>query len=267
MTLPDQQICARHLRAMADAIVAAWSPELGTLDLPVMVERIRKIGGDALVGLKAELDALYPAVGWMDEDGVEPEGGADASQAEFWLCDPIDGAYHYVQGMPLWSTSLALIRGGEAVFAVVHDPSLGETFIAQKDQGATVNGRPLRPSAKSRLDAAVLGTAIAPILQVGPQVQQRALAALGAMSPQVFAVRQLASSSLQLAYVAAGRLDGHWEIGSDVPDWLGGALLVREAGGRVTDVSGQPFDWTSGGILAATPGLHGAVQTVLAKVF
>ncbi len=118
----------------------------------------------------------------------------------------------------------------ETLFSSVFDPALDELFVAVANEGATLNGRPIRVSPKAELPVAVVGTAVAPRIQVGPEAQEAAIRLFGALAREVFVMRPMAATSLQLAYVAAGRLDAYLETGDDAADWLAGALLIREAG-------------------------------------
>ena len=154
---------------------------------------------------------------------------------------------------------LVLVRGGQAVFSVAYDPALRELFVAAKGEGANRNGARMTVSMKRELGAAVVGTAVPPLAQVGAAEQRDALDLLGIVAPSVFVVRPTAAASLQLAYVAAGRLDGYFETGCDAADWLAGALLVREAGRIVSDLAGEAFGWAGDGVLAAGAGLRGAM--------
>ncbi len=249
--------CAKLLRAITDRIAATPAPS--EPDVAALVRHVREASRQAKAELRAALQAQYPEIGWVDENG-RPESSKDGT---YWVYDPIDGAYHYLQGLPLWSSSLALVRGGETVCALVYDPSSKEMFSATRGEGASMNGQPLAVSAKVGLESAVLATAVAPLVQIGPEGHARALQLLGAAARQAFVVRQMASASLQLAYVAAGRLDGYWEVGCDIGDWLAGALLVSEAGGAVTDLRGQPFDWAAEGVVATCRTLHQRLLTTL----
>ncbi len=197
--------------------------------------------------LQEALRPLYPEVGWT---GEEDRPKADA----YWLYDAIDGAYHYLQGLPLWASSLVLVRHGVPVMACVYDPTRKEMFFAEAGAGTSCEGRPVRVSQKPSLSTAVVGTAIPPLVQVGAEDQ--ALRPAGSIARQVFVVRPMAAVSLQLAYTAAGRLDGYWENGRDTADWLAGALLVREAGGVVTGLRGDPFSWEGEGVLAGSAAMH-----------
>jgi myo-inositol-1(or 4)-monophosphatase len=258
MTTIDPDVCAALLRTLTDRVAAIEERPGADQDLGSLIGWVKKTSHDAAEAMRIALAERYPDIGWVGEE-EHPE----AAHAVYWVHDPIDGAYHFLQGLPLWSSSLALVAGGRAVFALVYDPASGEMFTARDGLGAMVNGRSLAAAGKSDLGTAVLGTAIPPIAQVGRDEQARALALLGVVSPQVFVVRQMAATSLQLAYVAAGRLDGYWEIGQDMADWLAGALLVREAGGAVSDLAGETLTWTSGSILAAAPEMHAALLPVM----
>jgi myo-inositol-1(or 4)-monophosphatase len=259
MTQIDPAACAALLRESTDRIAARTDRPSPQAEIGAVVAWVRALSREAGQALRARLEDLYPGIGWVAE-----EGRPQAADALYWVHDPIDGAYHFLQGLPLWSSSLVLMQGERPVFALVYDPSSGELFSAQAGLGATLNGAALHVCAKSDLAAAVLGTAVPPIAQVGPGEHARALALLGVVARQAFVVRQMASASLQLAYVAADRLDGYWEVGEDTPDWLAGALLVREAGGRVTDLAGAELTWTGDGVLAAAPPMHASLRAALA---
>jgi len=256
----DPNTCATLVVAMADRL-AAEAPRAAQ-DAPVtaLVAQVRQVSGAAQKSLRHALADLYPTIGWNAE-----EAQPSATDNPFWQFDPIDGAYHYLQGLPLWSSSLALVQGGRVLFSVVYDPGGHETYLAIAGGGATLNGERLRVSAKTELTAAVLGSALPPLAQVGPVEHGQALTLLGAVSREVFVVRPMAAASLQLAYVAAGRLDGYWETGRDWADWLAGLLLVQEAGGVVTDLRGAAFGGTGDGVLAANSQLHAALRPVLAQ--
>ena len=144
----------------------------------------------------------------------------------------------------------------------VYDPTRGEV-AATETGGATCNGAPISVSPKTNLAAAVVGTAIPPLAQVGDVEHAEALTLLRAATRNVFVVRPMAAVSLQLAYVAAGRLDAYWENGRDTGDWLAGAMLVRGAGGLVTHLDGATFGWAGEGIAAGNRTLHAALQPLL----
>jgi myo-inositol-1(or 4)-monophosphatase len=228
-----------------------------------LIGRVRDVSQQAQAQMRAALEAAFPEIGWNDsEDKQDPQAG----DAPYWVYDPIDGAYHYLQGLPLWSSSLALVKDGQAILALVYDPCKRELFAAEVGKGATLNGQPVNASAKGDLRTAVVGTALPPFGSVAAEEHALAANLLMETSKHVFVVRQMAAASLQLAYVAAGRLDAYVETGTDVYDWMAGYLLVREAGGIVTSFDGAPFDATAIGILAAAAELHGALHESLGNV-
>ena len=241
----DLDHCARLLKQVTDAIAADAPRHARNASVAELIDHVHAVNASADQRLRAELLALYPDIGWRDEDSASFD-----TAAVHWVYDPIDGAYHYLQGLPLWSASLALVVDGRAVAAVVYDPALGELFMAEAGRGARCGSQAVRVSPKTVLAAAVAGSTVPPQLQVGAQAQQDALRLLAAVAPRVFVLRPMASTSLQLAYVAAGRLDIYWEAGNDAADWLAGALLVREAGGLATALDGGGLREDSYGIVA-----------------
>jgi myo-inositol-1(or 4)-monophosphatase len=259
----DADLFGHFLRTVTDSLaLLAGPPQMGdTLD--EIIRRVETVSADARAALAALLDPHYPTIGWSDAENRPERQTRPALNESFWIYDPIDGAYHFAQGLPLWSASLALVSGGRTILAFVYDPTLRELFVAVEGAGATMNDRPLRPSSKTELRHAVVATAIPPFHSVEPEMHDRSLASLATVSRRTFITRQMASASLQLAYVAAGRLDGYWEFGRDIHDWLAGAMLVREAGAVVTDLAGRPFDWQADGIAAGPAALqrelHGAI--------
>jgi myo-inositol-1(or 4)-monophosphatase len=251
MRISNTEIVESLLREATDDIARAAIPPGAEDNVHRLIQRVHAINEQAKTSMRAALAQQYPDIGWCAS-----EAQADANTAiagSYWVYDPIDGAYHYLQGLPLWSSSLALISEGRPVFSLVYDPSLGELFMAAESEGATMNGVALRASQKLNVKSAVVGTALPPFGYGDPIGHRRSIALLDTVSQRVFNVRQMASGSLQLAYVAAGRLDAYVEAGNDVYDWMAGALLVLEAGGEVTDLDGSPFGLSAGGI-AAAPG-------------
>jgi myo-inositol-1(or 4)-monophosphatase len=178
-----------------------------------------------------------------------------------WYVDPLDGTVNFSQAHPFFAVSIALYDGLRPLAAVVHAPRLHETFAAAAGRGATLDGRPLAVSRKTRLLDSVLATGFAYRRAELPDNNVRHFSD---MVLRVRGLRRGGSAALDLAYVAAGRLDGHWEPHLNAWDVAAGALLVQEAGGRVTTMDGGD-GWLHGAsILAAGPGLHAAMADVLA---
>lgn len=223
-----------------------------------LIGLVRSLSASADETLRRSLKAFYPDIGWMNAEVDHEDPQQARRQSTYWIYDPIDGAYHFVQGLPMWSSSLALVQNGETIRSFVYDPTLGEMFSAGLGEGAFLNGKALRLVSKSMLSDAVVATALPPFQNQAAHEYAQTLASLERIGPKVFIVRMMAAASLQLAYVAAGRLDAYWEYGSDVNDWLAGALLITEAGAKVTDGRGEAFSPDAEGILAAHSQLYDA---------
>lgn len=187
---------------------------------------------------------------------------ADLEGETLWVVDPLDGTTNFVHSLPLFCVSIAFCRSGRPEVGVVHAPALGETYCALKGEGATLNGRPIRVSTNGDLQSALLCTGFASMRDdTCPDNLGNFLRALYLSR----GVRRLGSAALDLAYTACGRFDGFWEIGLSPWDVAAGALLVEEAGGRVTDHGGGP-DYLAGRNIVATNGpMHERLVPLLDK--
>lgn len=250
--------CADALRTSADRIAAVTDRPPSTSDLTSLIAWVKDLGAQASTSLRARLSSLAPEVGWVDE-GQRPE----LDSGSYWLHDPVDGAYHLLQGLPLWSSSLVLVRDGRPELSMVYDPAARDLFVAIRGGGATRDGEPIAVSAKATLGTAVVGTSIPPLAQVGARALDESLSFVTAASRHVFVLRAMAAVSLQLAWVAAGRLDAFFESGRDTEDWLAGALLVAEAGGAVTDLQGAALGWEADGVVAGNGVLQAGLLQAL----
>lgn len=177
-----------------------------------------------------------------------------------WFVDPLDGTGNFVRGMPLFCISIGLARGGELIAGVVLDPSRGELFSAAKGEGAWLNGERMRVSETASLGDAVVTTSVP--IETSPS-REVALRDLYRLLPQVSSARVFNCAALCLAYAAAGRTDGHWEYGINVWDMAAGALLVTEAGGRVSAADGGEFSIHSKNIIAGNAPVHAALASDL----
>ena len=186
-----------------------------------------------------------PTYGFLGE-----EGGAKAGEdpTRRWIVDPLDGTTNYLHGMPHWAVSIALEHKGQIVTGVVHDPVKDETFYAERGEGAWLNESRLRVSARSRLIDCMFGTGI-------PFGAKKTLPAslqdLARLMPECAGVRRFGSAALDLAYVAAGRLDGYWERELHPWDIAAGMLIVTEAGGFVGPIREGHKPMEHGDIIAA----------------
>jgi myo-inositol-1(or 4)-monophosphatase len=208
--------------------------------------------------LVARLRAAFPGHAIEAEETVR-----DAeSDRPRWFLDPLDGTVNFVHRLPSFAVSLGLVVDGEVEVALVHAPRLEESFHAVRGGGAYLGDVRLAVSTTSALADSILATGF-PYRR--PDARSSNLENFAALLPQVRDLRRMGSAALDLAYVAAGRFDGFWELHLAPHDVAAGALLVREAGGRVSDLDGGE-DWLRGGhIVAAGPALHESLRKRLVR--
>lgn len=207
--------------------------------------------------IRETLARLAPGTAVLGE-----EQGLTGSGPDRWIVDPLDGTTNYAHGFPVFCVSVAWEAGGRVRAGVVYDPLRDELFAAEEGRGATVNGEPLRTTSTATLDDALLATGFPYDRRTNPRNNLEAFARL-TLATQ--GVRRSGSAALDLAYVAAGRLDGFWEPGLKPWDLAAGILLVAEAGGRVTGYGDGPFTPWDADVVATNGPLHAAVLTVLAE--
>ena len=210
--------------------------------------------------LRQELSKARPDYSFlMEESGAS--AGKDAEHR--WIVDPLDGTTNFLHGLPHFCISIALERAGDIVAGVVYDPIKDELFWGEKGIGSFLNDRRLRVSSRRQLSQALVATGT-PYGQRSDG-RPRYLRQLDSLMDQVGDIRRMGSAALDLAYVAAGRFDGYWEYGLSAWDIAAGLLLVREAGGYVSEPTGEGDPLRSGDTLAANDHLHGALRAVLTK--
>lgn len=209
--------------------------------------------------LKAELRKGRPAYALLME-----ESGAEAGEpdAPCWIVDPLDGTTNFLHGLPHWAISIAVEEKGEITAGLIYDPVKDEMFWAAKGSGAYLNDRRLRVSGRKDLTDCLVATGI-PFAGHGDHASFSAI--LAAVMPQVAGVRRYGSSALDLAYVAAGRFDGYWEEGLSPWDLAAGILLVREAGGLVTDLRGGAKMLDKGEVVAGNGGIHARLHKMVVQ--
>lgn len=190
----------------------------------------------------------------------EEEGSHDGSADVRWIVDPLDGTTNFVHGYPHYNVSIGVEIQGELTVGVVYDPSMDELFAAQKGGGSFLNGRSIHVSGCRTIEKALLATGFASLRGSG---DQRNLRRFNRLIMESEGLRRAGAAALDLCYVAAGRLDGYWEDFLKPWDMAAGALIVREAGGRVGDHEGGPDFLEKGSIAAAPPELFEALHTFL----
>lgn len=179
-----------------------------------------------------------------------------------WIVDPLDGTANYVHGMPAYAVSIALERGDELLCGCVFDPTSSECFTAVVGQGAALNGKPIRVSGCRNLASAMVAVSFPPNVPRGSIEITRFVEVLHAAQ----SVRRLGSAALNLCYIGAGRLDSYWATSVSSWDVAAGVLVVREAGGMVTDIRGTPLVIDRPEFVASTcPELHAEVLALLRR--
>ncbi len=203
----------------------------------------------------AAIHKAYPTHGILAE-----ESGAQPGDDYTWVIDPLDGTTNFLHGFPQFAVSVACRHRGRAEVAVVLDPTRGELFTAERGAGTILDGRRLRVSQRLGLEGALIGTGFP--YRENKKWLKPYLAMLERVMDATAGVRRPGAAALDLAYVAAGRLDGFWEVGLSPWDTAAGNLLITEAGGRVGDFTGGEYR-DGGNLLVGTP----RVFTALAETF
>ncbi|MFQ3237661.1 MAG: myo-inositol-1(or 4)-monophosphatase [Paraglaciecola sp.] len=214
------------------------------------VTRIDKEAEQAII---RKIQQSYPEHSFVGQEGGVVEGDNDFK----WIIDPLDGTINFIKGIPHFAVSIALMHKGRLDQAVVFDPIRGELFTASKGGGAQLNGFRIRASKAKELNQTILGTAL-PFKNKDSVPTY--LESFHTIYMQAGDIRRSGSTALDLAYVAAGRYDGHWEKGVKPWDIAAGELLVRESGGLVTDYNGGNDPMHKGEIVAGSPKV---VQTLV----
>ncbi|MCA9751348.1 MAG: inositol monophosphatase [Gemmatimonadetes bacterium] len=204
-----------------------------------------------------ELRREFPGQAVLAE---EAGGAVDASAT--WIVDPLDGTTNFAHGLPIWSVSIAWVVGGAPEVGVVFDPSRGECFSAARGHGATRNGEPIAVSTCRELGNAVLVTGFPYDVQTS---DVNNLDHFANFIRRARAVRRLGSAAIDLCWTACGRFDAFWELKLKAWDMAAGALIVREAGGDVTDFGGGDLDLFAGEVTAGPPELLPSLWEVLAR--
>ncbi|MDX2220989.1 MAG: inositol monophosphatase family protein [Burkholderiales bacterium] len=200
------------------------------------------------------------AEAYPDHAFLAEESGQTGTSEHVWIIDPLDGTTNFLHGLPQYCVSIALQSKGVLTHAVVFDPNRNELFTATKGAGAFLNERRIRVSKRIKMEEALIGTGF-PFRQ-NSDIDEY-LKAFKAVALNSAGLRRPGSAALDLAYVACGRYDGFWEMGLSPWDMAAGALLVREAGGLVTDFDGGDQYLDKGRIVAATPKMFRQLLTTV----
>jgi myo-inositol-1(or 4)-monophosphatase len=205
------------------------------------------------------LQERFPDHALLAEESNDP-ARREVQPGYCWVLDPLDGTTNFAHGLPIFCVSLGLERDGEAVFGAVYEPLRRELFTAERGQGAFLNGERIGVSAADDLIEALLCTGFP--YDVHQRVDEL-VGLFGRFLARARAVRRLGSAALDLCYVAAGRLDGFWEAFLKPWDTCAGALIVEEAGGRVTRWDGTPYQSRHHALVATNARLHAALLAII----
>jgi len=235
----------------------ANSKDLLTLIDPLCEKTIREIVLDA-----------FPTHNFLGEEDVPPGKEASAAALDaileksgdwLWIVDPIDGTSNFVHGMPLCVPSIAVAYKGEVVVGVIYDPHREEYFTTMKGQGSQLNGKPIHVGKEDVIGDAIVAMGSPP----AAESLEMSLKGVNVLMPKVRTIRMLGSAALMLAWVANGRLTSYWEYDLSSWDIAAGALLIQEAGGKLTDLNGNPYNLRVRKMIASNGLVHDEILRTL----
>ncbi len=255
-----EEICKSTTRTAAFIQQHAGKVAQGDIEIKSRNSLVSFVDKTAEQMLVEDLGKLIPEAGFITEEGMVHQ-----HQSEFtWIIDPLDGTTNYLQDIPVYSISVALVHNEEIVCGVVHSIPQHEIFFAWKGGGAWLNGTQIHVSGQTIVQDTVVATGF-------PYAHRDVLPKLTAVFEYFLeharGIRRLGSAAVDLAYVACGRFDVYYETSLNAWDIAAGILLVEEAGGAVSDFSGGRNMLRSGQVIAAAPGVHAAVVTHIQEVF
>ena len=257
-------IPAEFLATAVESVVRAGDMQMARFGSHVRVDKKGII--DLVTEIDIEVERMFRALiaeRFPDHDVLAEEMGQTRGGASHrWVFDPLDGTTNYAHGIPIFCSTVALEIDGVPTVAAVYDPNRRELFTAERAVGAWLNGEPLRVSSPDTLIESVLVTGF-PYDIREPQRLQQTVGLFAAFLRHARAIRRLGSAAIDLCWVAAGRMEGFWEQALKPWDVMGGALIVQEAGGRVTGVDGSPWNAHNGHILASNGHVHDEMLAVV----
>jgi len=254
---PILNLAVKAARRAGDLIVKSLS-RLDSLDVSSKGRNdfVTDIDRAAEQDIITTIRRLYP-----DHAILAEESGRSGRDENLWIIDPLDGTTNFLHGNPVFAVSIAFERRGRLEHAVVYDPLRQEFYTASRGEGAQLEGRKIRVSKQKELEGALIGTGFP--YRANAKWLEPYISMMRVVMTTAAGVRRPGSASLDLAFVAAGRLDGFWEIGLAPWDTAAGTLLITEAGGRVSNLSGN--EYTQGGnIICGNPKVHAELVAALA---
>lgn len=243
-------IIVRHMDRLSDLQIETKSGN----------DFVSEVDRDAERAIIETIRRSYPDHAFIAEESGRT-GGAKSADSDFeWIIDPLDGTTNFLHGFPVFAVSIALRIKGRIEHGVIYDPVRQELFTASRGGGAQLDGRRLRVSQRRELSSALLGTGFP--YREGDSIDAY-MPTFRAMTERARGIRRAGAAALDLAYVAAGRLDGFWEMNLQLWDIAAGALMVQEAGGLTGSLDGGTTHLETGNILAANPKLFAEMARVL----
>jgi myo-inositol-1(or 4)-monophosphatase len=207
--------------------------------------------------LYADLAKARPGYGFVGEEGGTRKG---TDKTHIWVVDPLDGTTNFLHGIPQFAISIALAREGTVIAGVIFNPANDELYIAERGNGAFLNDQRLRVAGRRKLADCVIGCGLP---HIGRGDHELALREMAALQDKVAGFRRFGAAALDLAFVAAGRLDGYWERNLAPWDIAAGQIMVREAGGMVSGLEGHDNALTSGNVVCGNEFVHGELVKTL----
>jgi myo-inositol-1(or 4)-monophosphatase len=206
--------------------------------------------------LYADLTKARPGYGFLGEEGGVREG---TDKSHTWIVDPLDGTTNFLHGIPQFAVSIGLAREGQVIAGLIYNPANDELYMAEKGSGAFLNDTRLRVAGRKQLNECVIACGLPHIGRGDHELSRMEMTEL---QPKVAGLRRFGAASLDLAFVAAGRLDGYWERNLQPWDIAAGIILIKEAGGTVGDINGGDL-LTTGNVVAGNEFVHGALTKIL----
>ena len=247
---PTVNIAVRAARAAGDVILRYHNQvDLLTIENKTINDFVSEVDKTAEKAIINEIKKVFPKHSILAEESGQILGDSNFQ----WIIDPLDGTTNYLHGFPQYAVSIALLEKQVITHAVIYDPFKEELFTASKGEGAYLNNERIRVTTSIGLQDTLIGTGF-PFKQ--PEHLDCYLKTFKAIHPHVSGIRRAGSATLDLAYLAAGRLDGFWEIGLSSWDIAAGSLLVKEAGGFIGDFSGRDQYMETGNVVAGNTDVY-----------
>ena len=259
MPSPERRLAIEAARAAGDLLKSELAGDRRIAFKGTPTNLVTEMDARAEALILGRLRAAFPA----DAILAEETGSAAGGSGRRWIVDPLDGTTNYAHGIPLFAVSIALETAGRSQLGVVYDPMSEELYVAERGGGAFVNDRRLGVSTASTLNESLLATGFPYNIRESPDNN---LTEYAAFSVRAQGVRRMGSAVLYLAWLAAGRFDGYWELRTGPWDVAAGSLLVEEAGGRVTGIDGAPLNLDAPSVLATNGRIHDEMLAVLKGV-